>query len=404
MAMYLRYPKVDEKEAADIIGDTLIRLGLSHVRNTIIGSSMMKGISGGERKRVAIGMELISQSPVLFLDECTSGLDSFTALSILKLLKTVAQSGITVILTLHQPSYEIFEMIDELIILVQGSVLYNGAAADMMGYFSKFDYVCPVYHNPPDYIFSQVINNSNEEKISAIVSKSKEQCMKAFFEMEKIISRSQKYLYLKHYPSVYQQFRYLFPRILKNKLRARHVLLAQTGNAIGVSLLAGALYFNVEGKGTVQQVLQNITGAFYFASSNMFLSSAMEIMATVSKDRDVFYRNYQSGYYGVFAFFVTNSAVEIPFQCFFALLYASILYLMMGFGAGQFLIFACALILAKITGVSYGKFIGYTIEDERAALIVLSAIVLPMLLMGGLLVNVDTAPKWLYWIKLYVKN
>lgn len=87
-----------------MVDDTIERLGLSKCKDTIVGNNLMRGISGGEKKRTAIGCEFLINPLVLFLDEPTTGLDSTTALHIMQFIKTLAGDGRTVISTIHQPS------------------------------------------------------------------------------------------------------------------------------------------------------------------------------------------------------------------------------------------------------------------------------------------------------------
>lgn len=95
----------------------------------MVGNVMIKGISGGEMKRTSIGLELIANPPVLILDEPTSGLDSFTAFIIVDILKRIANKyKRTIVLTIHQPSYDIFELLDKLILLDNGMTVYQGDA------------------------------------------------------------------------------------------------------------------------------------------------------------------------------------------------------------------------------------------------------------------------------------
>lgn len=105
----------------------LTDLTLVEVKDNKIGSVESRGISGGQRKRVCIGIELITSPSVLFLDEPTSGLDSFVALEVLELLKKEAMDHKrTIITTIHQPSTKIFNEMDRLILLSQGSIMYQG--------------------------------------------------------------------------------------------------------------------------------------------------------------------------------------------------------------------------------------------------------------------------------------
>ena len=126
-------------------------LKLTKIADSIIGNELIKGISGGEKKRVCIGIELISEPQILILDEPTSGLDSFTAELVIDLLKTQAKKGKTIVLTIHQPSTSIYKAFDRLLLLVEGNVIYQGAAQDSVNYFASIGYECPNLTNPPDY-------------------------------------------------------------------------------------------------------------------------------------------------------------------------------------------------------------------------------------------------------------
>lgn len=118
-AAELRLPSnMSSKEKQNRIDDVIQKLGLDKCRHTIIGDPMKRGISGGERKRTAVAIELLTRPRLLFLDEPTSGLDSVTAASLCGLLRDLAHSGqCTVITTIHQPQTKIFNMFDDLILL-----------------------------------------------------------------------------------------------------------------------------------------------------------------------------------------------------------------------------------------------------------------------------------------------
>ena len=93
--------------------DKIIKeLRLTKCQGTKIGGLLIKGVSGGERKRTSIGVELITDPSLIFLDEPTTGLDSFTATSVMELLKSLANQGRTIIQTIHQPNSDMFEMMD----------------------------------------------------------------------------------------------------------------------------------------------------------------------------------------------------------------------------------------------------------------------------------------------------
>lgn len=130
-------------------------LGLHHCRKTKIGNEMIKGLSGGERKRTSIGVEVITNPQILFCDEPTSGLDSFNAKKIVKLLVKLANQGKAVIATIHQPSSDTYALFDKLILLSEGYVIYQGKAKQAPDYFTSIGFVLPRYSNPADYYLKE---------------------------------------------------------------------------------------------------------------------------------------------------------------------------------------------------------------------------------------------------------
>lgn len=130
----------------------LLELGLSSCADTIVGGALIKGISGGERKRTSVGVELVTRPGMIFLDEPTSGLDSYSSLQCCNVLRKVAEAGASVMFTIHQPSSEIFESIDHLILMNKGRVMYQGAVKDIPEAFAGFGYPIPNNYNPADFI------------------------------------------------------------------------------------------------------------------------------------------------------------------------------------------------------------------------------------------------------------
>nr|KJB16510.1 hypothetical protein B456_002G233500 [Gossypium raimondii] len=164
-AARLRLPKVltrqqKEKRAVDVIYE----LGLERCQDTMIGGSFVRGVSGGERKRVCIGNEIIINPSLLFLDEPTSGLDSTTALRTIQTLQDIAEVGKTVITTIHQPSSRLFHKFDKLILLGKGSLLYFGKASEAIFYFSSIGCSPLIAMNPAEFLLD--LANGNLTDIS----------------------------------------------------------------------------------------------------------------------------------------------------------------------------------------------------------------------------------------------
>ena len=120
------------------------KMKLEKCLDTLVGGALVKGISGGEKKRTSIACELISDSAVIVLDEPTSGMDSLTSFIIVGFLRDLAREGKTVLLTIHQPNSEIFALFDALMLLVEGRLIYHGSASKAERYFAdNCGLLCP---------------------------------------------------------------------------------------------------------------------------------------------------------------------------------------------------------------------------------------------------------------------
>eukprot|EP00762_Andalucia_godoyi_P001186 ANDGO_02105.mRNA.1 ABC transporter G family member 28 len=140
------------------VANAIKLLGLSGIRESIIGDERKRGISGGQRKRVNIGIEIVSDPKILFLDEPTSGLDSTASLDVCKVLKNLARKqGVAVAAVIHQPRYEIFAAFDDLLLLGRGGrTAYMGPTEDVLAYFEGLGFVCPPKVNAADFVMDIV--------------------------------------------------------------------------------------------------------------------------------------------------------------------------------------------------------------------------------------------------------
>ena len=136
------------------VGDVLNDLGLTECADTRVGGGLTRGISGGQVKRLNIAIELIVDPVLIFLDEPTSGLDSKTSLDVMGIVRRLTDQGLSVICTIHQPSVDVFELFDKLILLVKGEVVYNGDVDQAAAYFSSKGFRYTPRMNPAEFIVS----------------------------------------------------------------------------------------------------------------------------------------------------------------------------------------------------------------------------------------------------------
>ncbi|EGZ16794.1 soluble type ABC transporter, partial [Phytophthora sojae] len=136
-------PHTTAEQHEERVDTVLEELGLAKCRDTLIGGIRVRGISGGERKRLSFATEILTNPLLLFVDEPTSGLDSYMAEAVMVQLQQLAREGRTVITTVHQPSSELFTLFDTLYLLCDGVTVYNGKASDAVAYFAELGYQCP---------------------------------------------------------------------------------------------------------------------------------------------------------------------------------------------------------------------------------------------------------------------
>lgn len=154
---------ISSEEKLGFVDQLLQELRLEHVADCRIGDTSKRGLSGGEKKRVAIAEQLLRNPKVLFLDEPTSGLDAFSSQQVMELLHRVAARGVTVICSIHQPRSSIFELFDKLLVLKKGRTAYMGKAAEAVGYFATLGYNMPSGFNPADFFIDVVLSSDDKD-------------------------------------------------------------------------------------------------------------------------------------------------------------------------------------------------------------------------------------------------
>ncbi|KAJ7341147.1 hypothetical protein JRQ81_004933, partial [Phrynocephalus forsythii] len=158
-----------QKHSSDFIKKkveaVMAELSLSPVANTVIGSRIFQGISDGERRRVSIAAQLLQDPKVMLLDEPTTGLDCMTANQIVMLLSELAHKGRIVIITIHQPRSELFQIFDKICIMSFGELIFCGGPSDMITFFSDCGYTCPEHSSPFDfYVDLTSVDTQSQER------------------------------------------------------------------------------------------------------------------------------------------------------------------------------------------------------------------------------------------------
>jgi ABC-type multidrug transport system ATPase subunit len=163
-------PPTSQQERRKVVEEVILELGLKECADTRIGNHQHKGCSGGEKRRTSIGVQLLSNPSVLFLDEPTTGLDATSAFQLVRTLKSLASKGRTIITTIHQPRSEIWGMFDGLVILTKGSPVYSGRAGDCISWFGNIGFQLPPFVNPAEFLIDIAAIDNRSPELEAVSS------------------------------------------------------------------------------------------------------------------------------------------------------------------------------------------------------------------------------------------
>jgi ABC-type multidrug transport system ATPase subunit len=164
LAASLRLPGSSRAQRREAVEDTLRRLHLTHARCTLVGNERTRGISGGERRRLALGCELLGSPRVIFADEPTSGLDAFQAERMMSVLRSIAAQGCTVIVTIHQPSSKVWRMLDDVMLLSGGRTVYFGQRITCLPALGALGHKCPPETNPAEFVLDVISVDASSPK------------------------------------------------------------------------------------------------------------------------------------------------------------------------------------------------------------------------------------------------
>ncbi|XP_065325020.1 broad substrate specificity ATP-binding cassette transporter ABCG2-like [Gordionus sp. m RMFG-2023] len=159
----LRLPSyLDNNYKKHLVDEVISELKLKKCANLKVGNALSRGVSGGQKRRCSIAMELVTNPSILFLDEPTSGLDASTAINVIKLLKRLSDKGCNVIMSIHQPRYGIFKLFTNLLLLSEGKIVYQGPSDQALNYFRHLGFICDLHNNPADFFLDVIEENVNQ--------------------------------------------------------------------------------------------------------------------------------------------------------------------------------------------------------------------------------------------------
>ncbi|CAF3970886.1 unnamed protein product [Adineta steineri] len=372
-------------------------------------------ISGGEKKRVNIGTELLTNPSVIFLDEPTSGLDSTSAVALIDVLRELAMQGKTIITSIHQPSSQIFQSFDQLILLADGKTIFMGKPSDALPYFATLGHQSPPQYNPADYVMDLVNQdmkireelkeaylqnkiNTNDKTISKQYSTAGRQYLLAEPsgnvadltnpDNVNLISTKQE----NKWPIGFlPQLLILFSRAFRLSGKDQFTRLNFI-QALGLAVVTGLCWLRMD---LAEDTIPDRSSFIFFIMVFWPLHTLYNSLLSFPLERAVIEKERASGSYRLSSYFLAKSLAEAPLKLILPILYLLIAYWMANINnnVGIFLAVLIFQLLSVLVAESLGLFLGATLKNLQHGMTAATLLVMSLMLLGGFYVR--NLPHWL---------
>ncbi|TVU46245.1 hypothetical protein EJB05_05770, partial [Eragrostis curvula] len=403
-------PAAAKRERAE---ETLREMGLEGAADTRIGGWAHKGISGGQRRRVSVCMEILTRPALLFLDEPTSGLDSAASFHVVgRIARLARREGMTVVAAVHQPSSEVFGLFNGLCLLAYGRTVFFGPAADANQFFALSGFPCPSLMNPSDHFLRTVnkdFDNDIEEgmggqkmttaqAIDSLVNsyKSSAHLEKVTRQIAHIRETGGDVVKKEWQPSFLTQTLVLTKRSFVNMYRDLGYYWLRFAIYIALCLCVGTIFYDVgHSFGSIQArgSMLNFVAAFLTFMAIGGFPSFVE-------DMKIFGRERLNGHYGVLSFAIANTVSAAPYLALISVVPGAMAYYLVGLQSsfGHFAYFALVLFTAMMVVEGLMMIVASAVPDFLMGIITGAGIQGVMMLNGGFFRLPNDLPKpfWRY--------
>ncbi|KAJ5644238.1 ABC-2 type transporter [Penicillium longicatenatum] len=346
----LRLPLPDPHERAAIVEQVIHDLGLSQCAETKIGTMSGKGCSGGEKRRVNVGIRILANPSCILCDEPTTGLDSASAYRVIRVLKQLAQQGRTVVLSIHSPRREICDLFDQVLLLSDGCLLYGGPLRQVSAHFGSCGFPMASTSNPVDFMIKLSATNATTAEKNAS-AKETVRYLKECWEISHLCSHVPNpftsEVSIRNNLSFPRKLKALTMRTIKTTCREPLGVAAVLLMSVTLALFTGLTFYQVDE--SLQGIRSRESGLFVASQLYGYLVLLFEIYR-LSLDVQVYDQERLEGAVDTLTFLISRRAAkllleDIPSPLFFS----SIFYFMVGFHkeTGEFLIFVCLITITN---------------------------------------------------------
>jgi ABC-type multidrug transport system ATPase subunit len=381
--------KGSKKDKIAKVDQVITSLGLEKCRN-----SKLYAISGGERKRVNIGTELLTDPMLVLLDEPTSGLDSSAALTLMNVLQDLAQGGMTILACIHQPSSRLFQSFDKLLLLSEGRQMYFGSPSDASSHFALHGFQCPEQYNPADYIMD-VVTKPEARSLLAEVHEKEYTKNGPIVPVATSTENSKPDDESKWAVSWSTQTIVLTQRaMLDTSLNIfTWINLVET---LGLAIICGSVWWQVP---NTESAYTDKVSLLFFLMLFWPLHAQFQATQQLPMERPILVKERNSGSYRLSAYFTAVTLASGPLSLILPIINITAVYFMAGLNPdpANFFGFLFSELLAILLCQSLGLLIGICVTDLKKGLAVSLLLNMLLMLVGGFFVK--SLPVFVSWIK-----
>ncbi|KFA69745.1 hypothetical protein S40285_06007 [Stachybotrys chlorohalonatus IBT 40285] len=401
-------PSTTAEDRLRVVDEVIRELGLKECADTRIGNSTHRGCSGGEKRRVSIGVQLLANPSVLFLDEPTTGLDATSAFQLVRTLKNLANKGRTVITTIHQPRSEIWDLFDNLIILSKGSPVYSGSIPRCLPWFESQGFQLPPFVNPAEFVIdTAAVDNRTpelEEESVARVQRLKEAWAaesQTLFATQKNLElhQTQKDPNVGSHAGFFRQLKVLTDRTLKVTYRDPLGMVASITQAVLMGIVTGYIFYDL---GRDQAGIRSRQGGLYTASALQGYLVLLFETYRLTIDIPTFDREYSENCVGAIPFILSRRLARMPTEDIpVPFLFSVILYFMAGFDRDvtKFFIFFAITLLNHYIAVSCAMTCVTASRNFPGASLIANLVYTLQSMACGMFIQPETIPVYVRWLK-----
>ncbi|CAK9007142.1 unnamed protein product [Durusdinium trenchii] len=393
----LRLPKsYSRKEKEELVEKTLKELGLEKCADTYIGDDMIRGVSGGEKKRTCVGIELIMKPKLIFLDEPTSGLDSYAAHNVVMRLKDMAaHDGCNVLCTIHQPSSEVFHQFNSVMVLRSGKRFYFGPLSGLSTSLHAAGKGCPNEFNLADHVMF-VLQTESSEALDKIEMQMQE-ATPASQHPEMPHDKSVMTMKLEGaHAGFFTQLAALTKREFQNVYRDKAGLIASILVPLILNVFFALIFFQVGNIDRSEWTAQAHFGGMTQVAIGGMFGAAQPLLLKFPLDRGIFLREYATQTYGAAPYFISKSMVELPQSFLNACITWGAAYFIMGL-QGSFIMYVLIFWITGVAAASTALLVGCLAANPEVAQQAAPAVFVPQLLFAGFFIQSEQIPVWLRW-------